>query len=141
MKKVKRDFYLPKNQWEVCVFYYKHGIPFLPYDIIENLENRDFIDGGAYIGDSALIFEKYFHPKKIFAFEPEKSNYNLMLETIKKNKLKKVIPIQKGLGMTNSHLKLKYRGSGSFISENGDQEIEIIYLDSFVSTENLCWID
>ncbi|MFX0132289.1 MAG: FkbM family methyltransferase [Candidatus Hodarchaeota archaeon] len=137
MNKVKRDFYLPKNQWEACVFYYKHGIPFLPYDIIENLENRDFIDGGAHIGDFALIFEKYFYPKKIFAFEPEKSNYNLMLKTIKRNKLKKVIPIQKGLGMSNCHLKLKSQESGSFISENGDQEIEIITLDSYVFTENL----
>lgn len=133
----KKKIKLPIYSYEVSVFYYLCGLKFLPQEVINNLINKDFIDGGAYIGDSALIFEKYFHPKKIYAFEPELENYNLMLNTIKLNNLKNVIPIRKGLGEKEERLKIISKGSCSYISYRGEKSINITTIDNLVFKNNL----
>jgi hypothetical protein len=59
-----REYRLPVNHFEMPVFYHKYGIPELPREVIKRLEGRDFIDGGAFIGDSALVLSE-FKPRKI----------------------------------------------------------------------------
>lgn len=46
-------FYLPANQFEDSVFYYKHGIDSLK--TLDKIRGNDIIDAGGYIGDSILI--------------------------------------------------------------------------------------
>ena len=50
---------LHANLYEESVFGYHHGLVYLPNERIKSLINKDFLDCGAFIGDSALIFEKY----------------------------------------------------------------------------------
>ncbi len=134
---IKQTYKLPINFYEFSVFYYDCGLKFLPSKNLEQIKEKDFIDGGAFIGDSALIFEKLYNPKKIYCFEPELRNYNLILETIKLNGLKKLVPIRLGISDKVEKLKINPVGSSSFISNNGSEEIDITTIDKYVSKNAL----
>lgn len=127
----KKKIYLPIDIYETSAFCYKVGLKYLPQEVINNLEYKDFIDGGAWIGDTALIFEKYYCPKKIYSFEPDEKNYQYMKETIENNNLKKVVPLKIRLGERDGILKLKSYSSASYISEKGDSEIDTTTIDNF----------
>lgn len=53
---------------DASVFYYDHGLKYLPYQVINYIDNSHFIDLGAYSGDSAIALNK-FNYKKIFSVE------------------------------------------------------------------------
>jgi FkbM family methyltransferase len=53
---------------EESVFYYYHGLSLLPEQIKGYIKDQDFIDAGAFIGDSAIAL-KDFHYKKIYSLE------------------------------------------------------------------------
>lgn len=133
-----RHLKLYANLYEQSVFDYKHGLVFLPEENISLLNNKDFIDCGAYIGDSALIFETYYNPRKIYAFEPDVENYNYILDTVMLNDLKKVVPIKMGVGDKKSMENFFHMSSVShIISDNSDSKIEITSLDKYVFDRNL----
>ena len=88
-------------------------------------------------GDSALVFEKFYNPNKVYAFEPEIKNYNLMLETIKRNNLNRVIPIRIALGNKEDVIRIKDFNASSYISDNGENEIKMTTIDKFVDDKNL----
>ena len=134
---MKKQFKLNLQIYDSSVFYYSSGLKFLSLKEIEFLINKDFIDGGAFIGDSSLIYEKFYHPKKIYAFEPEIQNYNLIFKTIEENNLKKIIPVHKGLGKKEEILNISFHGPSSFIDNQVQQKASIITLDKFVFENNL----
>lgn len=137
IESIKDTYKLPMEIYEESIFKYKHGLKLLPEDIIKGLDNKDFVDCGAYIGESALIFEKEYNPNKIYSFEPILDNYKLLTENIKINNLKKVIAIQKGVGEKSTTIKFVSLGVSSFISEKGDVEMDIISIDEYVEKNNL----
>ena len=136
-----REYKLPVNHFEMPVFYHKYGIPELPRKVVEGLEGRDFIDGGAFIGDSALVLSE-FKPRRIYAFKPQSENYSLLLKTIQLNNISStIIPVKKALGSFRGSLRITYQESASFISEifntSEGEEVEAITLDEFVEENNL----
>lgn len=127
-----------QNYYEQNIFDYKHGLIFLPKKTLEFLNNKDFIDCGAYIGDSAIVFEKYFNPRKIHAFEPDIENYASLLEAIKLNDLKKVVPIKMGVGANEDKVNfLLMHSLSKIISDNSDSKIEVTTIDKYVVDRNL----
>ena len=64
---------------------------FLTEEDKEYIKNKDIIDAGAYIGDSSLAFSK-LTSSNIHAFEPFEESYNKLIENIKLNNVKNVIP-------------------------------------------------
>ena len=137
MESIKKKYTLPVNFYEESVFKYKHGLKYIPQDIVTSLNNKVFLDCGAYIGDSALMFIRDYNPSKVYSFEPLTSNYNNLLKNIELNNLNKVIPINKGLGEKSSTLNIFTLDVSSYISEVGDAKIEVITIDEFVSEYNL----
>ena len=134
----EKKFSFPiEKKLSVSVFYFRCGLIYLPKNVVNNLKNKDFIDGGAFIGDTSLMLEKYYNPKKVYAFEPELRNFIIMGETIKRNNLKNIIPINKGIGDKEELLRIDSSFSDSRISEKGLQEIEIITIDNYVFRNNL----
>jgi FkbM family methyltransferase len=110
----------------------------LPKDVIEGLNNKDFLDCGAFVGDSALVFEKYYNPKKIHSFEPDRENFNYLLETIELNDLRKVIPIKMGVGSKDEQANFFHMAGASHITDNeNDPTIEIIPIDMYVDENGL----
>ncbi|MFO7795235.1 MAG: FkbM family methyltransferase [Promethearchaeia archaeon] len=129
---IRNKYKLPIEIHEEAIFKYKHGLNFIPNDVIDNLANKVFLDCGAYMGDSALVFEKDCNASRIYSFEPVPDNYKYLLDLIALNNLKKVIPIKKGLGEVSGRKSYSALGFCSRISENGNEEMEIITIDDFV---------
>ncbi len=133
-----RHLKLCVNLYDPPVFNYKHGLIFLPKKTLKLLNNKDFIDCGAYIGDSALIFETYFNPRKIYAFEPDIESYTYMLDAIKLNDLKKVVPIKMGVGANEDKVNfLPMQSISKIISDNSERKIEVTTIDKYVFDRNL----
>ncbi len=63
-KKYKHSF----KHLEESVFYYYHGLSLLPQSVLSYLKDKDFIDVGAYNGDSAIALQE-FGFRKIFSVE------------------------------------------------------------------------
>jgi len=55
-------------------FVFHHGLKLSSNKIKEYIKNKDFIDGGAWIGDGVVMFNKFYNPNKIIAFELSPKN-------------------------------------------------------------------
>ena len=130
-------YLLPKRHGAE-IFWHRHGIDTLKN--LEALKDKDIIDVGGYIGDSALILQEYTN-KHIHSFETTSSNYALMLQTIKLNNAKRIIPINKGLGSSHTAMNIVVAdGSSSLVVSSNDklqEKVEIITLDSYVAEHNV----
>lgn len=62
-KELKLKTYIPE------VVFYHHALRLLSTEIVQRLRNKIFVDCGASYGDSAVVFGKYYSPKKIISFE------------------------------------------------------------------------
>ncbi|EAK7482583.1 FkbM family methyltransferase, partial [Campylobacter jejuni] len=137
-----KGYFLPIRQFEISVFLNKHGLYLFEELTLNNIKNKDIIDVGGFVGDSAIFFEKEVTLKNIYSFEATKSNYDLMLKTLKLNNSSRIVPINKGLGSKNEILNITVNGGGSSLissSVNGDniEQCEIITLDDFVEKHNI----
>ena len=138
-----KKYIIPIKAFEQSVFYYKHGLDIIDKDY---LKNKDIIDAGAFIGDSAILLSDYTN-KNVYSFEPFSINYNLVLKTIELNNIRNIIPLQLSLGDKNMNLKTYAKesiSSGQYlISETPlydrtkAENIEMITLDKFVEDNNL----
>ena len=140
---VYRGYKLPINLFEISTFACNYGL-----DLIEHPEysdGKDIIDAGAYIGDSALVFDRYFSKcRRIYAFEPDASSYALMEKTIAMNKKSNIIPVAMGLGDSNSDGELTSHGMGSNLLDRrfgkepqNDRTIRIVRLDDYVKQNDI----
>jgi FkbM family methyltransferase len=68
LKIYRRNLKYLSKQIEESVFYFNHGLSLLPEEVAKYIRNHDFIDAGAYIGDSAIALNEY-HYKKIYSIE------------------------------------------------------------------------
>lgn len=91
-RKVKRNLHvvLAPSLLESSVFTFFHGLALLPIEVQKHIQGKDFMDVGAYIGDSAIALKK-FNYKKIYSIEMSRqsiSEYkkNMILNSIPKNR-------------------------------------------------------
>lgn len=134
-------FLFPDNTYpENFVFVYDSGLAFVNDIVADYIKGKDFIDGGAFIGDSALSFIKY-QPERIFSFEPNKENYNLLSQTININRLgEKIKAVPKGLGERSERISFSGEGlsySAANIKNTKTEEVEVITIDDFVIHNNI----
>src|SRR3989344_4586815 len=83
------------------------------------------VDAGAYDGTISLIFSKLVKEKgKVIAFEPDPINFNKLVQKIKNNRLKNIIPINKALYSKNGMFKLNNLGteSSKLSSKNNEKK-------------------
>ncbi|MEE9451442.1 MAG: FkbM family methyltransferase [Gammaproteobacteria bacterium] len=102
-------------------------------------------DVGANIGWYSLIFDKMIDQAiKIYAFEPDPLNFQLLNENIRANRAEKISAIPKAVAETETD-KLLYRysnnnlGRHSLLPINNDEGIRIAStrLDHFISQQNI----
>lgn len=68
LKEAGREFRLHPGTLEESVFYYFHGLILLPPVVRDHIAGREFLDIGAFTGDSAIALTK-FNYSKIFSVE------------------------------------------------------------------------
>ena len=109
------------------------------------IKNRDIIiDCGAHIGMFSLFASKKVGSSgKIIALEPDPENYKQLLENIKINKIKNIIPIKKGVWKNEGELNFEGSlGAGSIISEKkSNQKISVSTIDKITEDLKLKKVD
>jgi len=73
LKSSKRTLKFPSRHIEESVFYFYHGLSLLPDPVADYIKDKDFIDAGAFVGDSAIALRNY-HYRKIFSIEMSKKS-------------------------------------------------------------------
>ena len=135
-------YYLPVNQFDSSVFYSKYAIDELT--TLDSVRNKDIIDAGGYVGDTALLFSSYTD-KNIHVFEASPSNMDIIRETIRLNHLDNIVPVSKALGEKSgtATFSLGERNScNSLVERPGYNypnhiEVPVITLDDYVRENNL----
>ena len=135
-------YYLPVNQFDSSVVYSKYAIDELT--TLDSVRNKDIIDAGGYVGDTALLFSSYTD-KSIHVFEASPSNMDIIRETIRLNQLENIVPVSKALGEKSgtATFSLGERNScNSLVERPGYNypnhiEVPVITLDDYVRENNL----
>jgi len=92
-----------------------------------SIKRGDYIvDAGSFIGTFAIYSAKIVgEGGKVFAFEPDRFNYEKLLKNIELNDLKNIITINKGLWNKNEVLEFDYReDEGSMVVRCMDGRIK-----------------
>ena len=135
-------YYLPVNQFDSSVFYSKYAIDELT--TLDSVRNKDIIDAGGYVCDTALLFSSYTD-KSIHVFEASPSNMDIIRETIRLNQLENIVPVSKALGEKSgtATFSLGERNScNSLVERPGYNypnhiEVPVITLDDYVRENDL----
>jgi FkbM family methyltransferase len=108
--------------------------------ILDNMGTGDVVHAGAYFGDFLPALSKQAFPtSRIWAFEPNPTNFHCAEDTIEINGLGNVIMMNTALGASPGYAMLETKdghgvpfGGASRISKTGNQEVYVDALDNIV---------
>lgn len=103
-----KEYYLPENSFSANVFKHDYGLKYLPDSVIEYIKHKDFLDIGAYIGDSAMYFSRNYEPKQVYAYEPMEENIQNIEKTISRNHRENIQIIPKGISDVQTWIDIFY---------------------------------
>ncbi len=128
------------ERYEDNVFINHCGLKFINRKAREKIKGRDIIDGGAFVGDSALVLSEY-RPRHIYCFEPTQKNQKLLYQTIEMNKMDNVSVISSALSDESGSGIINIAGPGSSlmakIKNKPKQETPITSIDEFAMENDL----
>jgi hypothetical protein len=108
------------------VFYFHHGLRHLDGRVKAKLKNRDFLDIGAFNGDSALALSEY--GRAIYCIEPD---------PIRVAEMRKILAANPNY-TANVHLfHLGISGKSTGVEESGGSACRFITVDDFVEKNHL----
>lgn len=111
---------------------------------LKRIRERDVLDLGAFIGDSALVLSKYTD-KTVYAFEPGRSNFEAMEKTLRLNGCKNIVPVQAGIGSSVGEAKVSVDFSMGLTidatnnpeQKDGVETVPVISVDEYVQKHHL----
>jgi len=106
-------------------------------------KNESFIDCGAYDGDTILNFLKETSGEyaKIYAFEPDESNYLKLQQVIVENQIKHIESINKGCWDSKTILRTSSDANmTSLIHDQGNSEVEVDTIDNIVNGDRVTFL-
>jgi len=111
--------------------------------IVEPKLGDIIFDIGACVGDTALWFSKAVGPQgKVYAFEPEPSNFEKLKANLERNNVTNVIPLQLALSENEGEMQIASGGGISVITETaGDTSVKVTTVDKFVEANKLPRVD
>jgi FkbM family methyltransferase len=136
----RTDFVLDEDERTCEAFTYHTGLKGKNDKIKQYISGKDFIDGGSYIGDTALVYLKYYAPRCVYSFdisERVRMRYEkvMHMNNISPDKYK-FCPM--GLSDHRHKILIDDLGSpSSSIAFRGTSEAQLTDLDSFVSANKL----
>lgn len=118
--------------WEMRTDVY--GLQYFDKKIISDHLGGVFIDGGCFnLEDSIQFLSLFPDAKKVYAFEPDKGNYENCLKRRENLEFgQKIEIINKGLFDSEGELHFESNGGSSLITENGDEIIHTTSIDCFM---------
>lgn len=138
---VYKNYYLPQNYFEPIAYYYGYYLD--RFKNQQRIHQGNYIDGGAYIGDTSIFFSRET-TGKIFSWEPIKKNICSIEETIRLNRLNNIEIVNKATG-AKSGISIASQNSASnlstlvpYSSRSYTQEsVEIQTIDDYVKERNM----
>jgi FkbM family methyltransferase len=131
------------------------GMSYFPKEKQTILLGRDVIDGGGFVGDSAMVFTE-FQPRNVYMFEPNPDMFPEIKKIITLNTnvlgdyVHKITPVQKALGKGQGNMKLYSRGIYDSMASTDDRvsfihrrhklkehEVPVVSIDDFVCKNSL----
>ncbi len=116
-----------------------HGLRELPEEHRKSLSGKDFIDAGAYVGDSAVVLLGY-GPRRIYAFEPSPRNGRQFVRTMRRNR----VPegswelLLQGLGAAPGEAACDAgAGAGTALGREGSCRVAVTTVDAFAEGRGL----
>ncbi|SHF73734.1 FkbM family methyltransferase [Dysgonomonas macrotermitis] len=100
------NYYLPDNTFEEHTYIHEYGLVHLPEYVKDYIKGKDFLDVGAYLGDTSILLLRKYNPTHIYAYEPVEENADNVRNTIRLNNTDKISVIQKGLGEKEAMLDI-----------------------------------
>ena len=129
----------PEARPERTAFYFYHGLRAMPPEVAASIRGKDFIDGGAYIGDSALALLR-FEPRRIHSFDLSAKNIALFRRVMEMNGIgeDRIRPLALGLAETRRTIAWSDTG-GESTNElvAGTDRAELIPLDDYAREHQL----
>lgn len=139
MRQQEGRFHLPEGSGglSVSVFASHNGLDFIP-DGRQRLKGAVAIDGGAFIGDSALAINEY-DVSSIYCFEPNGRNRDVLEQTLKMNRLQNVFIEAAGLGASESVAHVAGHSSVASLTVNSasDGGVRVRSIDEFCAERNI----
>ena len=144
-----------RNAFVASYFLYKklYEDPFwvLAQQRPELFANGDVLDVGANIGYTASVFSRALKPgSKVYAFEPDRSSYDLLVEVIRRKSLTTVEALNMAVGSSNGYLEFWHNQEHSadhrvvteqFKSSRPDakefSKVAVTTVDAFVRSHDL----
>ena len=111
---------------------------------LPHVKDETFVDIGVFDGASSLDFVNWTNGnfKHIYCFEPDRKSIPVCRKNLSSLiKAGKLTFIEKGAWSRNERLKFNACGTGgSSISDQGDDEIEVVALDEVLSEKRITYI-
>lgn len=129
--------------FEPSVFLFHHGLRSRSKAVLDYIRHKDFIDGGAWIGDSALVLGKYYEPKKIHSFEISPATCKRYDDVMRANGVESscYVIVNEGLGERKGKcLFVDNSGEGTSLlarREGEEREITVCSIDAYVAAQRL----
>ncbi|MDR2168757.1 MAG: FkbM family methyltransferase [Planctomycetaceae bacterium] len=139
LKTYQKKYPLSVNAHVPDVFMFHNGLVYLPQKVKNYIAGKDFIDGGGYVGDSAIVFFEY-EPKKIYSFDISDANGSLFRKTMAINNIKpdKFELIIAGIGESDSVINITDTAQIiTNIYSQGEKNVQVRSIDSFVEERKL----
>lgn len=116
--------------YEIPVFMFHHGLVLMSNNVKSYLKDKDCIDGGSSILDSAVIFSLHYPFKKIHSFDLNEKNINFGKKLLNK----------KYLNIKNIKLNLKglwsKEGTAEISGQNNLTKISSVNTNTELNTKN-----
>lgn len=109
------------------------------------IQPKFIIDGGANVGYTSVFFAKQFPTAKIFAIEPENTNFRTLQKNVSRYPL--IHPLKKGLWNKTTKLAVNDSGLGEWAfttteaQSGGDNVVEAITIDDVLKMSGYAEID
>lgn len=133
----KEKYKLCQDTYDIEVLLKHHGLKDANPKILNYIAGKDFIDAGAFIGDSVLVLLEY-NPNKIYSFEMSNINCEKYVQTMELNNIpkEKYTLIHKGVSDSRTTINIDDSGQNNTnLHTQGNLTVEITDIDSYVFDE------
>jgi FkbM family methyltransferase len=135
----RESFRLPRRHFSPEAFLHHHGMKLLPPACQAYIAGKDFLDLGAFVGDSALVLRQY-RPHRIYAFEVSPTIGRQFRRTMRRNRVgaEEVELIMAGVSDAPGRIRFQDTGMGdTTLGRCGSAEVEVTTVDAFVERRRL----
>lgn len=128
------------SNFEPSVFYFHHGLRGQSKSVLDYIKQRDFIDGGAWIGDSALVLAKNYAPRKIHSFEISPRTCAKYVEVMEANAIstEQYAIVNAALGERSGQIRYNDNAqAGNSLQRSGVNDCNMTTIDEYAAANGL----